>query len=212
VSGYPPEPWRLVGDVCAAVLLVRRGAVSVQAPPGHRLVTVAGRCPAVLVWAAYGSGGELAYHELALALPVRRGWRLRATVARIWVDSPASRDGGRRLWAIPKRLASIGVDGGMVRGVDERGRAVASCAFQPRLRLPGRWPVRFALAQPDSGAARLVAVRCRGRVELGRATVEITRDGPLGDLAGARPLAAARLRSAVLVFGKRRWRRDPQRR
>jgi hypothetical protein len=211
-TSYPPAPWRLLGDVYAAVLPIRRGRLTALVSPGYRLVGAAGWCPAVLVWAAYRPGGTLSYRELMLVLPVRRGWRLRATVARIWVDSTASRDGGRELWAIPKNLASIRVAAGSVHAADEEGRALADCSFRTRLRLPGRWPVRFALAQPDAGGDRIVALRGRGRVELGRCVVRIPPHRPLPELAGDRAIPAAALCDAVLGFGEGRWRRDRRRR
>lgn len=202
MTGYPPQPWRLVGDLYAAVLPVRSRALAALVPPGHRLVHAAGWCPAVLIWVAYRPEGVLSYRELAVALPVRRGWRVRATVPWIWVDSATSRDGGRELWALPKELASFTAAGPSVQAASEDGRALASCSFSSWLRLPGRLPVRFSLSQPAGAAGRRVPVRGRGGLQLGRASVRIPAAGPLDALAGDRAVPAAALRDFVLVFGE----------
>ncbi|GAA4296590.1 hypothetical protein GCM10023148_57270 [Actinokineospora soli] len=80
---YPPEPWDLRG---AAVVSVwwRRG-------------------PVCTAFVDYQPDGVMAYHELLVARPTRHG----VTIPSIWVDSPASRAGGRDLWAIPKDLADF---------------------------------------------------------------------------------------------------------
>jgi Acetoacetate decarboxylase (ADC) len=199
---YPPPPWRLAGDLYGAVFAVRSRDLTGFVPPRHRLVSLAGRTPAVLVWAAYHPGGVLSYRELAFVLPTLRGWRLRATVPRIWVDSVASRDGGRELWAIPKELASLEFTDGSARAVATDGRDLALCAFRAVLRLPGRWPVRFSLAQADNDSVRRIPVRVIGRVELGRARIAAPVTGPLTSIAGRRPLLAAALRRSVLSFGE----------
>jgi hypothetical protein len=120
----------------------------------------------------------------------------------IWVDSAASRAGGRELWALPKQLASFPVAGASVEAVAENGRTMARCSFSAVLRLPARAPVRFALAQPDGAGSRRVPVRGDGRLELGRASLRIPSAGPLGALAAARTLPAAALRDFVLFFGE----------
>jgi hypothetical protein len=42
----------------------------------------------------------LRYRELMVAVLARDRWRVRPSVTAIWVDSPASRDGGRELWRL----------------------------------------------------------------------------------------------------------------
>jgi hypothetical protein len=203
VTAYPPRPWRLVGDLWLAVLWVPKRAVELQLPPGYRLVQLAGRIPVAVVWVAYQPGGVLSYRELLVAVPVRRGARIRVTVPGIWVDSAAAQAGGRVLWALPKEPATFadGLDGRVfASGAD--GRDIGAAAFRRRARLPGRWPIRFRVAQPDGQRARLSAVAASGRIEWGAASVEISPTGPLAGLAGRRPLVAAALRGFVLTFGE----------
>ena len=50
----------------------------------------------------------MSYRELLVAVAGRVGARgAPAHLLAIWVDSPASRDGGRELWGIPKGLATF---------------------------------------------------------------------------------------------------------
>ncbi|WP_308431733.1 acetoacetate decarboxylase family protein [Amycolatopsis acidiphila] len=63
-----------------------------------RPVTVLGRAVVATAFVDYLPGGLLPYHELLAAVVVRRGRRLGLTITDIWVDSPASRAGGRELW------------------------------------------------------------------------------------------------------------------
>jgi hypothetical protein len=204
VSRYPPEPWRLVGDLAVAVFLVpTRAMAAVPLPSGYRLLRLAGRVPAALVWVSYRPGGVLSYRELMLALPVRHRAFVRVTVPQVWVDSAASRAGGRELWALPKELAdfAVGPDGGLVvRRPD--GRDLAAVAFRPRLRLPGRWSVRFGVAQPDRFGPAIAPVRMSGRLEVGSAAVEFTPGSPLTGIRNRRPIFAATLRSFVLIIGR----------
>ena len=59
--------------------------------------------------AIYGTSLERLFSEPALdtTLLVRYRWRLLPAITHVWVDSPASRDGGRAQWAIPKQLAEF---------------------------------------------------------------------------------------------------------
>ena len=61
------------------------------------------------------AGQRLTYHELLVARLVRAGRSAHVRITDIWVDSPASRDGGRSLWAIPKHLADLPLDSGAGR-------------------------------------------------------------------------------------------------
>jgi hypothetical protein len=72
--------------------------------------------------------------------------------------------------------------------------------------------VRFALAQPDAGATRLVPVRGHGRVEVGRAVLRVSAGDGFPDLSRPRGVPAVGLRRFVLIFGERRWRRGAGRR
>ena len=129
----------------------------------------------------------------------------------IWVDSPASRAGGRELWAIPKHLCDFTFETGHrgpVSGTEwsaslER-RSIARASFTDVSRAALRTPFRGGTWQPPletgdaprtamlRGSAR--ALPCRGRWEFDPA-------GPLGWLAGRRQLASFRMAGFRMTFG-----------
>lgn len=157
----------------------------------------------------YREGSLLTYRELLVARLVRDGAVPRVRITDIWVDSPASRDGGRSLWAIPKDLAELHVldrpTGPAARtscDANIAGSAVAAARFTGA-RLPAvRMPFRFTVAQqredgtpvvtPVSGSSH--ALPALGRWDFGA-------DGPLSWLHGRTPVASFRLRDFRLTFG-----------
>lgn len=157
----------------------------------------------------YTEGSVLTYRELLLARLVLDGAVPRVHITDIWVDSEASRDGGRSLWAIPKDLAELHVSSGgagpVVRASGDanlNGSAIAAARFTAP-RVPSlRTPFRFTVAQtrddgtpvltPVSGSSRNVPVR--GRWDFGAA-------GPLAWLHGRQPVASFRLGDFALTFG-----------
>ena len=137
---FPSPPWSLTAQMWLSVFAVRESG-----RPDR---------PAGVYGAAFVDyTGVLAYHELLVARlhdPVRR----RVRVTDIWVDSVASRDGGRALWAIPKQLADLPLGssgyGPATRtrfGAVADGRHVASGAF---VSVPGAALVRAPLAMATS--------------------------------------------------------------
>ena len=204
MTGYPPEPWDLRGQLHASVFVLPVGDVPAELPPGYRPVRL-GRFGIVgTAWVSYEPGGVLSYRELMATLLVRRGLRIRPTIVRIWVDSEASRDGGRALWGIPKELARFELDGDRFAARADEG-PLAAGRIRPRLRLPGRLPVRFSVVQRLDGAAKVSPVRTRATVVLARATFAADPAGPLGFLAGRRPLASFSLADFRMRFGRRGW-------
>ena len=197
---YPPEPWDLRGQLHGTAFLVPLEDVPAAIPAGCRPVRL-GRSGVVgAVWVSYEPGGVLDYRELMATLLVRRGARPLPTITHIWVDSVASRNGGRALWGIPKGLAEFDFGTGTF-GAHLDGRPIARGTSQPVLRLPGRWPVRFAVAQTLDGATKVSPVRSRSSVALARATFEPHADGPLGFLAGHRRLGSFVLGDFRMSFG-----------
>lgn len=190
---YPPEPWDLHGEIVASVLLVPADRLP-PPPPGTHLVRVLGRAVVTAAFFRYTEPSPLRYDEVMVTALVRRGWRPRVWITHIWVDSPASRDGGRELWAIPKDLATFTV---------EPGRRVADGLATLRWRRRGPavgLPLGFRIAQERDG--RSVVTPVSGHYRLGLARGSWTFDGVLSWLADRRPLLTVRADRFRLLFGR----------
>lgn len=198
--GYPPEPWDLRGQLHASVFLLPAASVPVDLPPGWRPVRLLGRAVVGTAWVEYEPGGVVSYRELMATVLVRRGWRVLPTITHIWVDSVSSRDGGRALWGIPKRLAHFDVDGPGRSARDDLG-PLALGRVRERLRLPGRWPVRFAIVQRLGGRAKVSPVHASGRIAVSAARLHADPNGPLAFLAGRRTWASFALLDFRMSFG-----------
>ncbi|WP_232323636.1 acetoacetate decarboxylase family protein [Catenuloplanes japonicus] len=194
---YPGEPWHLKGRMHVSVWLVPAAALpahpqGLAAPP----LRIFGRVPVGAAWVSYEPGGVLTYRELLSARLVRDRGRVRATITEIWVDSEASRDGGRELWGIPKDLADLVTEsspmsaGGIARAVLRRG-----------VGFPGRVPLRLRLLQMLHGRPKAAGVRGSAALRLGRVDWEVVREGPLGYLGGRRPLVTLSLTGFDVWFG-----------
>jgi hypothetical protein len=197
---YPPPPWRLHGTLHAALWRIPRGTLPGPLPSGARPLGWGGTALLLTVRADWDDRGDLAYRELVVAVPVRLGWRVGATVTAAWVDSPASLAGGRALWAIPKRLGRFATVASRTTLADTDGPVAATDDRAGRT-LPFRLPVRLLTLQPgDDG---LVATRSRatGRLGFGGAAWDLPATGPLAMLAGRRPLLTVRLADAAAQFG-----------
>ncbi|WP_199440005.1 acetoacetate decarboxylase family protein [Umezawaea beigongshangensis] len=198
---YPPEPWDLRGQLHLS--LWRPPLSTLPAlPSGVRPVLLGGRPLVGTAWVDYEPGGVLSYRELLCAVAVRQGARPRVSITDIWVDSPESRDGGRALWGIPKDLAEF--EFGATLRARLAGALIAESTVVPRRRLPGRWPAAFSTAQALAGRLAVTPVRSTSAVELTRVDTTFAPDGPLGHLAGLRPVISLSLRDFRLRFGPRR--------
>jgi acetoacetate decarboxylase len=180
--------------------------------------------PAGLYGAAFVDyrAGTLTYRELLVARLVRDGAVPRVSITDIWVDSPASRDGARSLWAIPKDLAELHLDT-RGRGPVHRtawdanlgGTPVAAARFTVP-RLPGlrssstrpsatRWlrtPYAFTVLQhraDDSRALTRVTGTARPRPAVAR--WDFGHDGPLSWLAGGVSVGSLVLENFAMTFG-----------
>jgi hypothetical protein len=196
---FPSPPWQLTARAWVS-LFVLRDTGRADRPGG--LYGVA--------FVDYGTGGVLAYHELVVARLLREGRSPRVRVTDIWVDSPASRDGGRALWALPKQLADLPLQD-RSWGLGRRttfsgvagGRHVASGAFvsAPAAAMV-RTPYSARLSQLRADGTRVVTpTRGSARVVPCRASWRFAADGPLAFLHGRRPVLSVRLRDARLRFG-----------
>ena len=173
--------------------------IGVFVPDGRRLLTAA--------FFVYEPPSVLTYHEIMATSLVRDGWLPRVAITDIWVDDVASRSGGRALWGIPKDLAVFAVEPHRTYAAAADGQPVAGVQVDRVLMLPGRLPLTFGVSQDRTlstkpGPGRLRSpVRGTARVGVARARWEIDADGPLGFLAGRRPLVTLALRDFAITFG-----------
>lgn len=200
MTGYPPPPWRMHGSLWLSVF--RLGTAADHRHP-------AGTYGAAFV--SYVDPSPLTYGELLVARLTRNPAGARAvTITDIWVDSPASRAGGRELWAIPKGLCDFELESEL-RGpltsthwsASAGRRTVAEASFTDVSRAAPRTPFRGLVDQPPipehedrgravmSGTAK--ALPCRARWSF-------AADGPLGFLRGARRLGSVRMADFRLRF------------
>jgi acetoacetate decarboxylase len=188
--GYPPVmPWRLraEGGVFVSLHAVEVERARGFVPPELSLVRVLpGKTLGGLFLAAYGPGSDLEYSELIVsgATVWYRG-RPAAWVTHLFVDRPASVEGGRALLGAPKQLARFSGGGGPEDAV------TVGDADHPVCRLRGGKPlwlwrqrVRLAALHRDmrdpSGLTLSVhGNELRGRWGLTRAEVEIPEGSPL---------------------------------
>lgn len=213
---HPPEPWHLTGRMDVSTFLVPAAELpALDAPPGHSLLRLAGRVPVGAAWVDYDTRGVLSYRELLVAVATRQGAALRGHITHIWVDSTASRDGGRGLWGIPKGLAEFDAaapgddpaDGVRRCTPHDAAREVATATVRRGRRAPGRAPVGFAVAQHRAvagvpGLSALVSP-VRTRAALGSASLDwvVDPDGALGFLAGRAPVVSSTLHDFAMMFG-----------
>lgn len=198
VTAYPAEPWDLHGHAYVGVWLVPAQDVPRPHSPATRPLTILGRGIVSAAFFVYEPPSPLTYHEIMSTVLVREGWRLRVSITHIWVDSAASRDGGRELWAIPKQLADFEV--APHRSYVAPG--IGSLTPGRVRRLPFRLPLGFRIAQDRSGALQVSLVRGRVRAGLAAGHWSFAPDGPLGFLAGRRPWVTLAARPFRLLFGR----------
>lgn len=193
---YPDAPWRLHGDLWVSLFVVRGAADRPDGLYGAAFVD-------------YVSPSPLTYHELLVARLVRDGRARRAHITDIWVDSPASRDGGRALWAIPKDLGDFAVgrsDSGPLSdtrwsAADGAGQ-LAWARFRDVARAVPRVPFAASTWQRrESGEAVVAPIRGRARVLPAIASWEFHPDGPLAFLRGRRSIASLRIADFTMDFG-----------
>jgi hypothetical protein len=200
---YPPEPWSLRGRMRIAVWLVPVRDLPARPPElagAVRLVRVGSRALVGAAWVEYEPGSVLVYRELLAAVLQRAGLAPRVTIVHIWVDSVASRDGGRVLWGIPKDLARFDFAGRTV-SAELDGEPLAAATVRPGVRLPGRWPIGFRLVQSLHGAPKTSRVRATARLSLGRSQWTVPAGGPLRYVAGRRPVLTVTAADFRMTFG-----------
>lgn len=196
---YPPAPWNMVGQLWLSLFRIK-DAVDELRPAG-----IYGAA-----FVSYEEGSPLTYSELLVARPVKEDGLKAVSITDIWVDSPASVAGGRGLWAIPKELCDFTLESSY-RGPLSRTELTASAERQPIAharfsdisRIAVRTPFKGDTWQPaiDDHAGPITAhltgsakaLPCRGQWEF-------APDGPLGWLAGRRPLISFRMAGFRMSF------------
>lgn len=199
MTTYPAEPWDLHGHAYTGVWLLPRDRAPAPHSPATKTVTILGRAIVSAAFFVYEEPSPLTYDEIMATVLVRDRWRLRVSITHIWVDSPASRDGGRELWAIPKDLADFEVS----PHFSYAAQGIGALSVGRVRRLPWRLPIGFGIAQDRAGTLVDSPVTGRIRVGTARARWSFDADGPLGYLAGRRPLATLAARPFHIVFGRR---------
>lgn len=199
VNSYPAEPWDLHGHAYIGIWLLPRKHLPRPHSPATKPVTIFGRGVVSAAYFVYEQPSPLTYDEVMSTVLVREGRRLRVSITHIWVNSPASRDGGRDLWAIPKELAEFDVS----THVSYVAKDIGSLAVGRIRRLPFALPLGFRIAQDREGALQVSQVRGRIRVGAGSARWQFADDGPLRVLSGRRPLLTLAAKPFRLLFGSK---------
>jgi hypothetical protein len=206
-TGYPPEPWYLGGSLQISVFLVPSSSMPAgfDLPNGRRPLRVGGRVVVGVAAVRYLPGGVLEYDELLVAVPSLGRGGFRVTIPQIWVDSPASVRGGRELWGIPKQLAQFRRTERAPRTavtMTVAGEPVAELRARRGLPLlPGMRQLSLPILQRLNGRVTLSHNRVVGRMAGLRASWRFAATGPLGYLAGRRPLLSVALHDAAIIFG-----------
>lgn len=198
MSTYPAEPWDLHGHAYVGAWLVPRQQLPAPHSPESKPITIFGRGIVGAAFFVYEQPSPLTYDEIMATVLVRHGWRLRVSITHIWVNSPASRDGGRELWAIPKELADFKV-APHTRYVAD---GIGSLTLGRVRRLPWLIPAGFRIAQDRAGSIQISPVAGRMRFGLAQAQWSFAADGPLAFLHGRRPLLTLAMRPFRLLFGR----------
>ncbi len=189
---YPPSPWSLRGRMHVSVWAVPVADVPALPPSltgAVRVLRLGRRAFVGTAWVDYRPGGDMAYRELLSAVLTRAGWRPRVTITHIWVDSVASRDGGRELWGIPKDLAELAVPSASgAASASTADGPIASATLPAGGGLPPRLPAVFRVVQALGGRPVTTPVRSTARYGLARVAWTVAPEGPLRFLAGRRPL------------------------
>ena len=167
-----------------------------------------GRTAGGFLLARYEGDSTLQYGELLIFPALTRiGGRPGMWISHAYVDSPASLAGGRRMWGVPKDLATFdwSADGRVTLTAEDGAHLITSTFPQPRRRLPV--PSVLASNGTTGGGDRRRFVGTGPlRIAPARIDVEIPSTSPFASLplAGRRHLALAghadfRLRAPQLL-------------
>jgi hypothetical protein len=135
---YPPAPWWSTGTMWIASLPTEG-----PLPTPDGLTAIGGNRLGLAV--VRYRGGTLSYNEVFVGSVVRRGARVGLGVHAIWVDSPESLWGGRRIWGLPKQPATF--------TWRDRGLTMAAQDGRLEVRFEGspKWSARVPFVAPAFG-------------------------------------------------------------
>ena len=139
---FPPAPWRMSGECWGGLVKADR---DVPCPAPWKPLLSSRMAMVVLM--RYRAG-TLQYDELMVGPLVRHGLHVGLWIPHIWVTSEASLWGGRRMWRLPKELATFTWEEGRVRVADASG-PIATFGMEQR---PGFWPA-LPVPMPGVGGA-----------------------------------------------------------
>jgi len=200
VTAYPPEPWYLGGSLLVGVFLVPQPE-GFELPDGRHPLRIGRRIIVGAAFVRYVPGGALSYDELLVATPSLGKGGLRFTIPQIWVDSAASRAGGRELWAIPKELETFTRTETSTEVTASMGSVASIDAHFGRRIVPGMLQLALPILQVLGGRRVLSRNRVIGRIFGLRSDWDFSPDGPLGYLSGRKPLLSVAIRDASIIFG-----------
>jgi hypothetical protein len=143
---FPPAPWRFLGDFWWGLFRTE------GTPPSlNGLAPLLAPAWRVVMLVRY-LGGTRSYDELLVGALARRGWRPGLFIQQIWVSDAVGLWAGRRVWGLPKQMATFSWHEGTVKVIDHAGfiASISVNQIAPRRRpvgmtapsfgrLDGRW-------------------------------------------------------------------------
>ena len=201
ITSFPPSPWRLTAHAYVGVFLVPRAQLPAPHSSETKPITIFGRGIVAAAWFKYEDPSPLTYNEIMSTLLVRKGWRPLVSITNIWVDSVASRDGGRALWGIPKELAEFEVEPHTSYEAAGRDTEIGSLQVLTSRLLPFEVPLSFSCGQDRAGQLLITKVFGKGTFGLFKGSWSFAANGPLGYLNGRRPKLSLVARPLRITFG-----------
>jgi hypothetical protein len=166
---YPPAPWRLKGQMWMAIYDT---GTPVALPDGFKPLLNPNWLAIVLVRYLEGT---LRYDELVVGTVAYRGLRVGIHVHSLWVNDEASLWGGRRIWGVPKELATFTWDSNTVHVLDKGGPIVTLTVNGKAPRAPWVWMLAPGFGFLDG---RCLHILIRTQVRLGRAGIRVDGSSP----------------------------------
>lgn len=130
---HPPPPWEMIGQLWMGYY---KASAPVALPVGltHLL-----NPDSLIVTLIRYEQGTLCYDELIFGTLIRAGAKIGIYVDSIWVDSLPSVWGGRRIWGLPKNMATFTWQDSTVSVSDDLGHIATIRVDTSPARLPWTW-------------------------------------------------------------------------